>query len=218
MSAGDRRDDAHVVIVHGLYMHGIAMLPVARRIEARGFRCHRFSYRSMRRSVAENAARLREFLRGVEAPAVHFVCHSLGGLVVRSMLLAGGWDRPGRVLALGTPHRGCHVAKRLGTSPATAWLIGRSLAHGLDGDLAPWPPAREVATIAGDRPYGLGRLVGDLPRPNDGVVAVAETRLGPEYPHVVLPVNHSGMLVSRRVAEIACEYLATGGGFSGAGG
>ena len=49
-----------------------------------------------------------------------------------------------------------------------------------------------------------------LPKPNDGTVTVAETKLGPGYPHVVLDVTHTSMLFSRRVAQFACAYLKSG--------
>lgn len=211
MSTDGRPEISEIVIlVHGLYMHGIAMMPLQYRLGAYGFDCRRFSYPSVRKSVQDNAAALFDFLRDIDTPIVHFLCHSLGGLVVRTMLLQSSWGRPGRVLTLGTPHLGCHVAKRLGANRALAWVVGKSLRNGLDGDLPPWPDDCEVATIAGDKPVGLGRIVRDLPKPNDGTVAVAETELGPGYPHAVLRETHSSILVSRRVAEYASAYFKTG--------
>lgn len=203
-------DNATVVLVHGLYMHGLAMVPLKRMLGACGFRCRTFSYPSLRKSVLEDADRLSRYLRIIDAPIVHFVCHSLGGLVVRTMLSRSSWERPGRILTLGTPHLGCHVAKQLGSNPASAWMVGKSLVHGLDGDVPAWPKGRKVATIAGDKPIGLGRLVPGLPKPNDGTVALAETDLGPDYPRAVLPVSHSSMLMSRTVGDYACVYLKTG--------
>lgn len=199
-----------VILVHGLYMHGLAMLLLYRRLSACGLHCANFSYPSLTKGVPENATRLAHFLRTIDTPTVHFLCHSLGGLVVRTMLLQSSWRRPGRVLTLGTPHLGCYVAKRLGASRVFAWTVGRSIRHGLDGDLPLWPEGREVATIAGNRPIGAGRLVPGLPKPNDGVVALGETDLGSQYPRAVLPEAHSGMLISRRVARYACAYLKTG--------
>jgi len=191
-------------------MHGVTMLALEHRLKARGFCCRRFSYPSVRKSVPENASRLRSYLRGVEAPVVHFLCHSLGGLVVRTMLLESDWQRPGRVLTLGTPHLGCHVAKRLAAIPSVAWILGRSFVHGLDGDLPPWPQGRAVATIAGDVSVGAGRVVRDLPKPNDGTVAVTETVLGPGFPHVVIPETHTSLLLSRIAARYACTYFDSG--------
>ena len=211
MIATDRDANARVVLlVHGLYMHGVAMLALAHRLKACGFRCRLFSYPSLSRSVPENALRLARHLHTVDAPEVHFLCHSLGGLVVRAMMHECGWHRPGRVLTLGTPHLGCHVAKRLAGASWLGWLLGRSFVHGLDGDLPPWPHGREVATIAGDVPVGAGRVVRDLPKPNDGTVALAETVLGPGFPHVVMAQTHTSLLFSRRVARYACAYFATG--------
>lgn len=211
MSAAERGAGAStVLLVHGLYMHGITMLAFDRRLRACGFACRRFSYPSVRKSVAENASRLERYLRDVDTPVVHFLCHSLGGLVVRSMLLESGWRRPGRVLTLGTPHLGCHVAKRLAAAPGLAWLLGSSFVHGLDGDLPPWPKDRQVATIAGDVCFGAGRVVRDLPKPNDGTVAVKETMLGHGYPHVTLRETHTSLLFSRLAARYACAYFADG--------
>lgn len=199
-----------VVLVHGLYLHSLAMLPMYRWMRACGLPARQFTYPSLTRSVPENAARLARFVQEIDTPTVHFLCHSLGGLVVRTMLVQSSWQRPGRVLALGTPHLGSCVARRLAANRALAWAIGKSLRHGLDGDLPPWPEGREVATIAGNRPIGAGRIVGGLPEPNDGVVALAETDLGPRYRRVILPEAHSSMLISRRVARYACAYFKTG--------
>ena len=211
MTDTERSADASmVVLVHGLYMHGLAMLALERRLEACGFPCRRFNYPSVKKSVAENASRLERYLRDIDAPVVHFLCHSLGGLVVRAMLLQSDWQRPGRVLTLGTPHLGCHVAKRLAAAPSIAWLLGKSFVHGLDGDLPPWPGDRQVATIVGDVPVGAGRVVRDLAKPNDGTVAVKETVLGPGYPHVVIGETHTSLLFSRRAARFACTYFANG--------
>ena len=199
-----------MIIVHGLYMHGVVMVPLDRRLTDCGFQCKRFSYPSLRSSVEDNARDLLRYLHHIDTPVVHFVCHSLGGLVVRAMLVESAWQRPGRVLTLATPHLGCHVAKRLGANAAFAPLVGKSLMHGLDGDLPSWPTAREVATIAGTTAVGAGRMVPGLPKPNDGTVALAETDLGPDYPRAVLPVSHTSMLFSRTVADYACSYLQTG--------
>jgi len=199
-----------VIIVHGLYMHGVVMVPLDRRLGRCGFQCKRFSYPSLRSSTEDNARELLSFLHSIDTPVVHFLCHSLGGLVVRAMLVDSAWERPGRVLTLGTPHLGCYVAKRLGASAAFAPLVGKSVLHGLDGDLPPWPKGREVATIAGTDAVGAGRVVPGLPKPNDGTVALAETDLGPGYPRAVLPVSHTSMLFSRTVADYACCYLQSG--------
>ena len=71
-------------------------------------------------------------------------------------------------------------------------------------------PAVAVGVLAGTRSLGLGRVVPDLPRPNDGVVSVAETRLPGAADFIALPVAHSEMLVSRRCAGQIAAFLDTG--------
>ena len=64
--------------------------------------------------------------------------------------------------------------------------------------------------IAGSRPWGLGRLVMRLPGTNDGVVRLEETEVAGMRDRIVLPVSHSGMLVSARVANEIAAFLERG--------
>jgi len=58
---------------------------------------------------------------------------------------------------------------------------------------------------------GLGRIVApDLAAPNDGVVAVSETEVPQARDHIVLDVNHTGMLLSRQVVQQACAFIRAG--------
>jgi hypothetical protein len=64
--------------------------------------------------------------------------------------------------------------------------------------------------VAGTLPIGLGRLIGPLPGPNDGVVTVEETGIAGMADRLVLPVSHSAMLVSARVADCVAAFLHEG--------
>ena len=75
-----------VVLVHGLWVHGIAMALMRRRLERGGFRVFAYSYPSMRLTFAENVSRLARYCHDVGALRSHFVGHSLGGLIVLRML------------------------------------------------------------------------------------------------------------------------------------
>jgi hypothetical protein len=93
-------------------------------------------------------------------------------------------------------------------------VLGRSTEEGLLGDAPRDVEGRDVLTLAGSQPLGLGRMVTDLPEPHDGTVAVEETRL--EHARsCVLPVSHTGMLLSREVATCVARFLRTGEGGSG---
>jgi hypothetical protein len=64
--------------------------------------------------------------------------------------------------------------------------------------------------IAGSRPIGLGWIAGGIGGPGDGTVAVAETRVTGLADHCVLPVSHSGLVLSRAVVRNTVQFLETG--------
>lgn len=207
MSAGPET----VVLVHGLWVHGIVMALMRRRLERDGFRVFAYSYPSVRLSLAENAARLARYCRDMGALQSHFVGHSLGGLIVLRMLEESADVVPGRVILVGTPVAGSHAARRLARLPGGRAALGRSMREWMEAGRPACFPACEVGVIAGRMPMGAGRIVApDLPAPHDGAVSVEETRLPEMRDHIVLNVSHSGMLVSRVVAHQMDFFLRNG--------
>ena len=71
----------HVIVVHGIWMRGIAMLPLARRLRSAGFSVETFDYRSVTGEWNGSLERLRERWRQQSAGRVHVVGHSLGGML-----------------------------------------------------------------------------------------------------------------------------------------
>ncbi|NIN37578.1 MAG: alpha/beta hydrolase, partial [Gammaproteobacteria bacterium] len=69
---------------------------------------------------------------------------------------------------------------------------------------------RDIGVIAGTVPLGFGKLVADFDEPNDGTIAVSETRLKGARDHLVMAVSHKGMLVSPDVADQAAAFLRRG--------
>jgi pimeloyl-ACP methyl ester carboxylesterase len=199
-----------VVLVHGIWLNGLEWLPLCRRLRRRGFDCRIFHYPSVRRPPAANAGRLAAFIGTQTAARVHLVAHSLGGIVVMHLLGGNRWRLPGRCVFLGTPAGGSCAARRLSRWPFLRPLLGRSVQRGLLGGAPAWQGTSPLGIIAGTLPVGAGRLLGPLPRPNDGTVAVAETRIpGAADPRVV-PATHLGLLWSRTSAVLVERFLRTG--------
>ena len=194
-----------VILVHGLWVPALVMTPLAARLQAAGFRCHLFEYPGRDRPLEAHAERLARFAQDV-GPA-HFAGHSLGGLVVLDTLERRREVQAGNVLLLGAPVRGNFAGRRLARHGWGRWFLGASEPLWREGRGAHWTRPEPLGVLAGTLPLGLGRLFGPLPGVSDGVVRVEETEVAGMRERVVLPVSHSAMLVSARVAAQAVSFL-----------
>jgi len=201
-------EQASVVLVHGLWMKGITLALQRWRIARCGFDARLFSYASMRDTLQENAAQLAQFVSSLPAPTIHLVGHSMGGLVILDMLNGTTPDpRIGRVVLLGTPCAGCHASRRLDSFRFGKRILGRCMPT----EPQIWSAGEnEVGVLSGTSSFGLGRIIRDVPQPNDGVVAVAETLLPGMRDQLSLSVAHSQMLISAEVAKQVCAFLQRG--------
>ena len=199
-----------VVLVHGLWVNGLEMGWLRRCLESAGYQAVQFSYPSITNTPFENAMDLNAMAERLPAETVHFVGHSLGGIVIRHLFYHFPRQRPGRIVTLGTPHNGSAAAAGLASFLPGRLLLGKSLLHGLLGPLPPWNGEHELGSIAGTVRLGLGLLIRGIPRPSDGTVAVVETRLTGISNHIELPVSHTSMLFSRAVARQVCQFLQNG--------
>jgi pimeloyl-ACP methyl ester carboxylesterase len=197
-----------VILAHGLWVPGLVMQPLAARLERAGFRCRTFDYMGRARPLAAHAERLARLARSI-GPA-HFVAHSLGGLVVLEALESDRALEAGRVVLLGTPARGCLSGRRLEQHALGRWLLGKSERLWRDGREAQWTRPEALGVVAGTVALGLGRLFGRLPGQNDGVVTLEETTVAGMRDRVALPVGHSQMLFSARVARQIEAFLRDG--------
>lgn len=199
-----------VVFVHGLYMVGVELALLRRRVADAGFRTRQFRYHTVTRGLDENAARLAVFLGQVETERLHLVAHSLGGLVILRMFEQGTTLTPGRVVFLGSPVRGSHSARQL-TERHLGWTIGKSGPGVLAAQHEPrWTVPRELGIVAGTHDLRINFLLPDLPTPNDGVVSLEETRIEGATDFVTVHSNHTGMLFRRELAEQVTAFLQQG--------
>jgi pimeloyl-ACP methyl ester carboxylesterase len=199
-----------VVLVHGLWMSGFELGVLKHRLEAAGrFRAVAFSYPSLRGSMADHVRSLIDFARTQKTDELHFVGHSLGGLVVLNALNVTNDLPPGRAVLLGTPLQGSKAAQGV-----ARWMpFGKAiLGSAVNEEIVEWQPRewsgrRDVGVIAGSMGMGLGRMFAELNTDHDGSVLVEETKLPGAKDHLVLSTSHTGMLFSTEVAEQAEHFL-----------
>jgi len=203
-------DARRVLVVHGLFMTGAETVLLRRRLRAQGFEPIVFRYSSRHASLDSLLAVLARGIADLGEP-FHAVGHSLGGVLLLRLLERYPALPLRRCVLLGAPARGSAAARRLAQSRLGARILGPlAIAELARERPAVSPAAAQLGVIAGTRSVGLGRLVTDLPRPNDGAVAVAETVVEGAADRIELPVSHTGMLLSPAVAREAARFLLQG--------
>jgi hypothetical protein len=116
-----------------------------------------------------------------------------------------------RVVFLGTPVRGSICARTLAGAAVGRRMLGvMGNSVLLEGLPSRWPFRAQLGIIAGTRSIGLGRLLTRLQGPNDGTVCVDETVLEGATDRCLLPVSHTGMWLSRAVADQVAAFFERG--------
>ncbi len=198
-----------VVLVPGLWMPAAAMTLLAARLRRHGCDVRVFSY-SGRRPGDVNIERLARFVREkLDGRPAHFVGHSLGGVLILDALNRHPEVPARSVVLLGAPVRGCFAGRRFGVAGVGRWMMGGC------GPLweerpATWRRPVPLGVVAGTLPVGLGRAFGSLPGANDGVVCVSETVVEGMAAHALVPLGHSVLLASGRVARMVERFISDG--------
>lgn len=198
-----------VMLAPGLWMPSAAMALLAARLARAGYTCHVFAYRG-RSPLESNVARFARFAHdSFNGRPAHFVGHSLGGVLILEMLNKHPEIGLASAVLLGAPVRGCLAGRRLGSAQVGRWMMGAC------GDICPeraasWQRKAPLGVIAGTLPLGLGRALGRLPGPNDGVVRVEETAVDGMSACRLVPLGHSMLIVSGAVGHLVERFLATG--------
>ena len=144
---------------------------------------------------------------------VHFVTHSLGGILVRQYLSTHEIPKLGRVVMLGPPNKGSEVVDKLGNVPGFHFLNGDA---GLQLGTGPLsvpnslgPANFDVGIIAGNRSINW-ILSSIIPSIDDGKVSVERTKLDGMSDHIVMPVTHPFMMKNDGVISQVVYYLKNG--------
>jgi pimeloyl-ACP methyl ester carboxylesterase len=205
-----------VIVVHGLARTPASMAILVSRLKNAGFRVISFRYPSTSEPMEALVDRLRTEVAECcedEAETVHFVTHSMGGVLVRSYLSQQPDPHRGRVVMLSPPSQGSELADAFADSPLRRLFLGPAGAQ-LRTDSA------GIASQLGPIRFGLGIVTGDrslsplgswlIPGPDDGKVGVGRAMVDGATDFMVVPATHTFIMNRRDVAEEVVHFLGQG--------
>lgn len=201
-----------VVVLHGLGRTRRSMRHVEETLGVAGFAVARLDYASTRRPIPEHAAQVLEVLGDLPGTRrVHFVTHSLGGIVARLVLASEAWPaaiEAGRLVMFAPPNRGASLAQELARrmpGPFRA-LMGPSSSE-IAAGLSDVPPPRiPFAVVAGNK----GDLNPLIPGDDDGIVGVQETKLEGMAVHREVEALHTFVMDHPEAQATMVEFLRGG--------
>ncbi len=212
------RSQEHVILLHGLCRSSRSMIPMEKALSQAGYTVLNVDYPSRTASIDKLSdtavgTAVHKCHQG-KAIAIHFVTHSLGGILVRSYLARHAIPNLGRVVMLGPPNQGSEVVDRLGSF----WLFqringpaGNELGTGTDSTPNQLGAATFcVGVIAGNRSVNwINSLM--IPGCDDGKVSVERTKLAGMADHVVIPATHPFLMRNAIAIQQTIHFLRTGG-------
>ena len=204
-----------VVLLHGLTRTSASMAALATAFSDAGYAVANIDYPSTQFPIEELAPEAIE--RGIKAcpveSKVHFVTHSLGGILVRYYFADKQFARLGRVVMIAPPNQGSGVVSAMQDVPGFAWYNGPAgLQLGIDAQSVPLQlPAvtYPVGIIAGTKTFNL-ILSQFLANPDDGKVSVENTRVAGMTDFIEVPYSHPFIMKRKPVIELVLRFIATG--------
>lgn len=206
-----------VILLHGLGRTDWSMIRMSNALSRAGYGVENLGYPSTEYSIdhlAENqlAPALERCCSG-ERGKVHFVTHSMGGIVLRYYLETHELEHLGRVVMLSPPNQGSEVADWVAENEMLQRLVGPSVEQlGTEPTSVPnqlGPVDFELGIIAGDRTLNplFSRII---PGIDDGKVAVESAKVDGMADFLVVPHSHTYIMLQEDVIDQVVHFLLNG--------
>lgn len=202
-----------LVLLHGLCRTSRSMAKMEEALVAEGYNVINVDYPSRSATIEDLTEQVFQTLEEKLPPSgkIHFVTHSMGGILLRNYLEHHEFPRIGKVVMLAPPSRGSEVTDKLGHLKLYQWINGPA-GNQLETQSHPLrlkAPEFKLGIIAGDRSINpiLSMLI---PGPDDGKVSLARVKPAAYTDCVQLHVTHACMMRNRQVIDQTKYFLKNG--------
>ena len=211
-----RAEEGVVVCVHGMMRTSVSMTYAACTLRKAGFHVENWGYSSRMKTIEEHGEALVDEMKRVAAlypgRTIHFVTHSMGGLVLRAALNHPECPevaKKGKAVLYAPPNRGSSFGRKMSSIGFVQTVYGDRSGSELlftkeDGfdRLGDFPESMGVMVIAGT--LSFNPLVSEK---SDGTVRVEETALKTPFKWVQMPVGHTFIMWSPKVLRAAVDFF-----------
>lgn len=215
LSTAEHSNKPVVMMLHGWGRNPSAMWYIGKQMEKSGFDVVRLEYHSLTQGpdeiMTDITGQINTFCTDHPKRQIHFVGHSMGGLVIRAFLEKNNIPNLGRVVLMGTPNQGVPIVDRYRD---TWWMkaLGPSAATlGTNSDSFPasiGPPDYPIGIIAGHTDSTFNDRL--IPGRDDGLVPVESTLLPGMTDFIVINSGHWTMRYDKEIARQVILFLNSG--------
>lgn len=204
-----------VVLLHGLARSPSSFTKLEKELNKNSFDTINIGYPSRKHSIEELADKaIKPALEKCDKNAeIHFVTHSLGGILVRQYLSQNEIPNLKHVVMLGPPNQGSEIVDKLGSVPGFRFINGEAgLQLGTAKNSIPNKLGKvnfDVGIIAGTQSINW-ILSSFIPDTDDGKVSVERTKVEGMNDHLEMSTSHPFMMKNDKVIEQIIYYLKNG--------
>lgn len=206
-----------VILVHGIGRTRFSMKSLESRFVKNNYRVINWSYQSTKKDITSIAENLHAIysLHASDNDSIHFVTHSMGGLVLRRLLRLHKLPKLGKIVMIAPPNNGSESARRFFHHKFINFIFGPAAQELSDGDYINSmceTPEKGVMVIAGSRSMDIKNPLSlltthFLSKPNDGTVTVEETKLEAMDKFVTINDSHTFIASNPAVINEALNFI-----------
>jgi len=203
-----------VILLHGAGRSPRSMGKMAKALSLQGYPVHNLGYPSRQTSIEGCSDHIRkQIVQLKQTSKIHFVTHSLGGIIVRQYLQNHSLPEGARLVMLAPPNQGSELVDHLKEFSVYKWFhgpAGQELGTGPESTPNRLKPVDiEVGIIAGDKSYNpiFSALV---PGPDDGTISIERTKLNEMKDFLIVSSTHTFIMDNREVMRQVVYFFRNG--------